>query len=184
MSDNTRFSENTGIARIVLAVVIILSIMLSGGGALGRLRSDVVDIYSNGIDNDGLCIMHDVSVRSECALNLADLASDYELSPDKISAVKTLASKTGSARDVISSSDNDELTRAVEQLYTEMENCEMSDKDASFALGQYKEFKSRASTMANDPYNDKAMEFNSKLSGLPARLASALGRVAEMPVFR
>lgn len=183
-----KIRENRTLAWIVLAVVVLLSISLSGGTALRKSRAEVMDVFHYGVNNDSLCIYNDLQARVECAFNLASTAGRYEtIAQDAIASAEEAAQELSAVgRDDVGAlySKNTALTRAVETLYTELENAPLSDSDATFALAQYKEFSSRGLTITRDGYNARAEEFNRTLSAFPANLVATLSGVRELALFR
>lgn len=183
-----KINENRPLAFIVLAVVVLLSIVLSGGGGLRSERSGAMNSFRFGVNNDGLCIYNDLKARADCAYNLVDLCARYDAIPQEIAqkaeqAADDLCAAGEDDVDALNLANNS-LTRAVEALYTEIENASFTETDATFALSQYKEFTSRALTIARDGYNSQAEEFNRILEGFPASLVAKLSGVNKLSLFR
>ena len=183
-----KFNENRPVAWIVLALAVVLSIIFSGGGALRSVRAQALDTFHFGVNGDSLCIYNDLKARADCAYNLADTAARYDSIPqEEIDRVVKAAEELDNTDDddiVALGRANDALDRAVESLYTEIENAALSEKDATFALSQYKEFTSRGLTISRDGYNGQAEAFNELLGGFPASLVGMFSGVRELPLFR
>ena len=79
---------------------------------------------------------------------------------------------------------NETLGRAVEALYTELENTQLTEADATYALSQYKEFTSRGLTISRDGYNALAEEFNRTIGVFPANIVAMLSGVGQLTLFR
>ncbi len=183
-----KINENRPLAWAVLAVVVALSIVLGGGGALRGMRSEALDVFYYGVHGDNLSIYTDLDARIDCAYNLASLADRYGSIPKGYAEEARLyadALKAAEKEDIRAmAADNSVLDISVESLYTELENAALSDTDATFALSQYKEFTSRALTISRDGYNAQAEEFNRQLSAFPANLVAAVSGVRELSLFR
>lgn len=183
-----KFNENRPLAWIVLALVVALSVIISGGGALRSVRAQALDTFHFGVNGDSLCIYNDLKARADCAYNLADTAARYDSIPqEEINRVVAAAEELDNTDDdniVSLGRANDALDRAVESLYTEIENAALSEKDATFALSQYKEFTSRGLTISRDGYNGQAEAFNELLGDFPAGAVGAISGVKELPLFR
>lgn len=183
-----KFKENRTIAWIVLACVVLICISQSGGAGLRSLRRTAVDTFHNGVNNDGLSIYNDLQKRVDCAYNLASIADRYDNIPqnfiDEVEQAALSMESDGDSDIVGLKVDNNKLNRAVEDLYTELENTELSQADSTFALGQYKEFTSRGLTITRDGYNSRAEEFNAVLDNFPASLVAKLSGVKALELFR
>lgn len=180
-----RFSENRPLALGILALCVILSLTLSGGGALKNQRDDVANIFYYGASGDGLCIDRDLTVRSEAAYNLASTAALYQgIDAALVANAKDAGNALAAAATIEEkAAKNEACQRAVEDLYTALDNAPLSEPDRAFAYKQYKEFQSRKDTISRDPYNQKAEEFNDALSGFPARFVGGLIGVRALSLF-
>lgn len=183
-----KINENRPLAFIVLAVVIVLSIALSGGGGLRSLRADVMQVFRTGVNGDGLCVYTDLQERADCAYNLAALALRYNEIPQDIGQkAEAAANEIVNVKNDDTSAmkrANDALGRTVEALYTELENADLSETDATYALSQYKEFTSRGLTISRDGYNSLAEEFNRTIGVFPANLVAMVSGVGQLTLFR
>ena len=183
-----KINENRPLAWVVLALVIVRSIISSGGGALRDVRAQALDGFHYGVNGDSLCIYSDLKARADCAYNLADTAARYDTVPqasiDKVTEAAEVLDNTDDSDIAALNAADDALDRAVELLYTELENSSLSDADAKFALSQYKEFTSRGLTISRDGYNGHAGAFNNTLGAFPASFVGMLSGVRELPLFR
>ena len=183
-----KINENRPLACIVLAAVVVLSIIFSGGGALRAERARAMDAFHFGVNGDGLCIYTDLQARADCAYDLVDLCGRYGAIPqesiDKVEKAANVLESTGENDVYELGRANGELDRAVESLYTEIENASLSETDATFALTRYKEFTSRALTISRDGYNAQAEAFNQLLGRFPANLVGMVSGVGQLALFR
>lgn len=188
MFEKKKFTENRNLAWSVFTVIVILSVIMSGGGALKEMRGDVLEVYYYGANNDGLCIAGDMAARLESAYNLASTAKRYEAIPS--SASQAVADACDSVKAVEENDiaeiarQNASLTRSVEELYTEIDNAQLTEIDKTYALSQYKEFNSRALTISRDVYNARAEEFNAMIDGFPTSVVARVSQVDELGLFR
>ncbi|NLG25703.1 MAG: hypothetical protein GX558_10130 [Clostridiales bacterium] len=186
-----RLSENRPLAVAALAIAVLVSVVISGGGALRDERAAVERVFyaDRGVNAD-------LTVRAEAAYNLASLAGRNGLNAPTIDAVSQAIAALQAAGSIAGKYEADQaLTRAVEDLYTEMENAGLSVSDASFARKQYTNWKSSGMTIAHsvdevgakEPgrgYNEKAGQFNRTLQGFPAGLIGALTGVGPLELYR
>lgn len=183
-----KINENRPLAFCVLVLVVVLSIVFSGGGGLRALRGEALEAFHVGVNGDGLCVYTDLQERADCAFNLAALAQRYDEIPQEITQ------KAAEAAQELSDVPDDEtaamqranetLGRAVEALYTELENTQLTEADATYALSQYKEFTSRGLTISRDGYNALAEEFNRTIGVFPANIVAMLSGVGQLTLFR
>lgn len=183
-----KLNENRPLAFAVLAVVVVLGILLSGGGGLRALRAEALETMRVGVNADGLCIYTDLQERADCAVNLAALSTRYASIPQEVAVKAEEAAlelqEAGENDTAAMKRANEALGRAVEALYTELENTALSEPDATYALSQYKEFTSRGLTISRDGYNSLAEEFNRTLGAFPANLVAMVSGVGQLALFR
>lgn len=188
MFEKKKFTENRNLAWSVFTVIVILSVILSGGGALKEKRGEVLQVYYYGANDDGLCISGDMAARVECAYNLASTAKRYEAIPASAPEAVTQACESVKAAEENDIAEiarrNATLTRTVEELYTEIDNADLTSTDKTYALSQYKEFNSRALTISRDVYNARAEEFNGLIDSFPASVVARVAQVGELGLFR
>ena len=180
-----RFSENRVVAWIVFAVAVIFSLSFSGGGALKELREQTLSIFYNGAQDDGLSIDRDLQVRSDAAYNLASVASGYAQIDAQVVTRTQEAQQALEAADSIAakSAANQQLSKAVEDLFTAISNAPLTESDRAFVFSQYKEFISRGDTISRDVYNERARAFNDKLHAFPASLIGGFSGVKPVEIF-
>ncbi|MDO4547937.1 MAG: LemA family protein [Clostridia bacterium] len=180
-----KFAENRKLAWIVLVVCVLFSLSFSSERALANLRLQVETVFVSGAHNDGLCINNDLKERAENAYNIASTASNYSAVDSALVQAARDASNALASAETISEkyAANVACQKAVEDLYTAVENTTISETDRSFILNQYKEFQSRADTIKRDHYNQRAMEYNSVLDQFPANLLARLARIDKLELF-
>lgn len=183
-----KINENRPLAWAVLCVVVLASVILSGGGELRSMRGDVLETLRLGTNGDGLCVYGDMQERVDCALNLATLCGRYETIPHQTIEQTQKAAQaleaTSSDNTRALKQNNDALERTVEALYTEIENADLSEADRTYALSQYKEFTSRGLTITRDGYNNLAEEYNRVCSQFPANIVARISGVTQLTLFR
>ena len=179
-----RLSENRTVAWIVLALVIACALGLSGN-ALEKnaleMRGDVLKVFYTGASGDGLSIDSDLKQRAKDAYTLSGIAGRY---PEVDTALVTKALTAQKAMDEanalpqekikVRSDANVELSRAIEDLYTALNNANLSDVDRKDVRSVYDDFKSHGNTIGRDPYNELAAQYTRDVqkmySGFPAGL--------------
>ena len=76
------------------------------------------------------------------------------------------------------------METAMEALYRELGEKNLSDKDESYRQRLYTEFNSRGDTISHDPYYSYAADYNRILQKFPANLIAALTPIQAAPVSR
>ena len=176
-----KITENRHIARAVLAVAIIASILVSGGSALSKYKSAATDTF---YAQDG--ISFDLIRRGESAALLATLAQSYSLDSSVIDQVTQAAAAVSDANLAIGDrgSAHAELSLAVDRLYTLLDKANLSASDKDYAYSLYKEIQSRAQIIDHSDYDAKAADYNKEASGFPASLIAALTGLGTLDSFR
>ncbi len=183
-----RLSENRMIAWIVLAVAVAFALSLSGN-ALEKnaleMRDDVLKVFYVGAGGDGLSIDGDLKQRAKDAYTLVGIAGRYA------EIDKALVEKAADAQKGLEEANqlpqtqikaradaNALLAKAVEDLYTELNNAALSAADEKDVQSVYDNFKSHGNTIGRDPFNDLAAQFNrdakKMYSGFPAGLIGGI----------
>lgn len=180
-----RFSENRVIAWIVLALAVLFSVSFSGGGAMKNMRFETQQIFYDGAAKDGLSINRDLDVRADKAYVLVSIAKSYPgVGEAKIADAEAACKELTESKLIPDRhAANVHLTRAVEDLYTALEQQSMSQTDKDAAYAAYKEVKSRADTISRDMYNSEARTFNESISKFPANLVAMLTGVEPLMLF-
>jgi hypothetical protein len=178
--------KNRKFACVVLAVCILSSIFLLGGGALRNDRHDVLAVYTEGTDTS-LSTRHSMDAyldrAAERANMLAEQATKLGADDALVQAVREGAAAVASKEQLAERHEAyAELTAKVETLYTALErdNIEGRLVDAKFA---YSEYKGAVSLIQNDQYPAIASRFNDKLRGFPANLIAGLFGVEPLNTF-
>lgn len=182
-----RLSENRTLAAIVLAVCVLTSIILCGGGGLRNDRYDIERVFVNGTDTS-LSSRHSMEAYLQrCASSASALAEQGV----KLGADAALIERVRSEADVVEDGDADldaryeayqALGDAVEALYTQLESANGEDA-LSDALLAYNDFKGAQNLIKNDQYPAMAKEFNETLASFPASLLAGLFGVEPLNTF-
>ncbi|MBQ4650657.1 MAG: hypothetical protein IJB73_08150 [Firmicutes bacterium] len=180
--------ENKVICIILMVVLIAGGLFVGGAKGLNGLYKDVAEVFFVGIDNDGICVANDMSERISAATNMVTVARKYESTVpascrQAIDYVNTAAASVDSAlnaRDIAEAvAANKILDTAVADLYREMGDLSLSDKDEDYRQNLYADFNSRNDTISHDPYNQYAQEYMAALDGFPAGLIAAIMPIKE-----
>ena len=177
-----RFSENLLIARIVLAVAIIASLILGGGNALLDQRTAAESrFYANSES-----ISAELNEMRSNAAVLASIAGKYDAA-DKafITALNDAVSSLDSAEHISDKHHASlKLDTAVENVYSNLTGLKLGDMDAQDARYAYKNFSSAQMRIEHDGYNDLAHQFNQDLGKFPAHLLGMLRGIKPLDLFR
>lgn len=177
-----RFSENLTIARIVLAVCIVFSLIFGGGGALMDMRTAAESqFYSNSES-----ISAELNEMRSNAVVLVSIANKYDTA-DKtfISDLNAAVALLDEAADVSSKHQASlKLDAAVENVYSNLTGLKLGEMDAQDARYAYKNFSSAQMRIEHDGYNELAAQFNQELAKFPANLLGALRGVDPLGLFQ
>ena len=79
---------------------------------------------------------------------------------------------------------NEALGEHAEAVMAKLDGCGLSERDAVYVRGFRTDLAARADTIARDPYNQQAENFNEKVLGaFPANLLSRITFVRKAQVF-
>lgn len=177
-----RFSENLMIARIVLAVCIVLSLIFGGGGALMDLRNAAESqFYANSES-----ISAELNEMRSNAVVLSSIAAKYDTA-DKtlITALNDAVSSLDSAEHISGKHQASlKLDTAAENVYSNLTGLKLGDMDAQDARYAYKNFSSAQMRIEHDGYNGLASEFNQTLARFPANLLGMLRGIDPLALFQ
>lgn len=179
-----RIKENQPLAWSVLAVVVVLCLLLSGGGSLKKQALALTDRFFASSES----ISADLREKADDAYVMAGIARGYEA----VDASLTGAVETGvtALRAALDKKDiggcfaaSVELTDAVEDLYTAGSKVEMQGSDGEDFRYKYKNVSSADLRISHDEYNDAAERFARVRNGFPASLISAVWGIAAPETF-
>lgn len=165
-----RLAENRTIAWIVFAMSVVIALSLSGNALKKNaleMRLDTIKVFYTGANADGLSIDSDLKARAKDAYTLIGIAGRYSQIDETIVQAATAAQRAmdeanGLAQLEIKarSQANAQLGRAIEDLYTALNNSALSEADRRDVQSVYDDFKSHGNTIGRDPYNELAAQFN------------------------
>lgn len=171
-----RFRENRILACFVALVVVLITILASGGGRLGAQRAAAEELFYHGKNGSGQCIQSDINARLDAACNLITVAGRYMQSGDeKVAALEAATQALQSAQGISALYEaNQALDEPTEALYQALNALSLSDRDESLVQKQYVNFTSRADSIRRDSYNESARQYNQERAGMPASLIASL----------
>lgn len=177
-----RFTENLMIARIVLVVCIVLSLIFGGGGALND-RKNALEAQFNANSES---ISAELNEMRSNAVVLVSIANKYDsANQTHISDLNAAVSLLDEATDVSSKHQASlKLDSAVENVYSNLTGLKLNDMDAQDARYAYKNFSSAQMRIEHDSYNELAHQFNQDLGKFPAYLLGMLRGVKPLRLFR
>ena len=175
-----RFWENRKIACAVLVVCIIAS-LLTGGGALMRQRTALVNQYTA----SAYSVSAELSEMRSNAVRLASIASKYDAADKTLIAALTIAvNALDTAEDVQGQYGASLLMQsAVENCYANLSTLPLSSVDTSDIRYAYKNFTSALLRISHDSYNELAADFNAQLERFPANVLGAVCGVKKLQLF-
>ena len=172
--------ENRKLASVILALAIAGSILLTGGGGLKSRRGAVEQTFYG-----DMSIQYDLNARAEAAYNILSVARRYAVIDDQLVGAADDARQALTDAQAIAgkAAANTALARAIEDLYNEVVNADLTEKDESFAKGQYAEFKSRSMTIGHNAFNQNAEAYNRDLGNFPASFIGRLCGIVPIDLF-
>ena len=123
--------KESKIACAVLAAVIIVVTPLVVISDINRMYNDVMTVFQEGAEKDGLSIQVDLAVRSASAYNLAAVAKRYMGGDNETIQSAELAAKALDEADgpAAKYAANEDLEKAFNRLYEVLGEMELSEKD-------------------------------------------------------
>ena len=168
-----KFTENRPVAWAVLAVVIIGTLLLGGGGAL-KSRADAVTALFTDPDDSISYELKQMADSAELMTSIVQSADGADMAQvaavtDAIDTLRTAASVKDKYAGSVA------LYTAAENLYSGASKLELSDKDQSELDASYKNYSSAYLSLNEyGEYNEAVEAFNKVRSGFPAGLIGAL----------
>ena len=181
-----RIDENRTIAWAALALCVVLSVFVMGGGALGRERSRALKVFNDGA-NTKLSTRHSMDAyldaAGEFAVSMADKAKNY-LGESELGRLLADAALVGQdAADLtIRSRAYTDLKGEVEQLYNKLYASVSEAEFKNFKLA-YDDFWGQDDMLKRDEYHKLAKDYNALASGFPAGLVAGITRQGALDTF-
>ncbi|MBO4299658.1 MAG: hypothetical protein J5998_12770 [Clostridia bacterium] len=176
-----KLSENRPLACGILAVVIAGALFIGGGNAIKSKAMAVESVFysaSESISAELKELSDNAVVLSSIAANARGVNQDYVAATneavDALRAADSVSAKADASHD---------LTAAVENLYSNVSNLSLSEKDAEDFKYRYRNYESALLRISHDGYNDDAAAFNREKSGFPAGLISAIRGIKDAVLF-
>ena len=181
------FKSHRG-AMAVAVVVIALSVLFGFHRSATAARADVEAQFYTGVDGSGYSIANDLEDCLGITANLATVAGRY-LDAGALTELEQGREALSASLDRGDISDAHaayrQLTGAADGVLLALEGCALTQQDADYVQGFRTDLAARADTIARDPYNQTAEEFNSKKLGVfPAVLLRQITFVREAETFR
>lgn len=180
------FLQNRMIAAVIMVLLIVVGMVAGTTRTLRDMRSDAQQVFYSGETGDGLGIQRDLDERVDLSYNLLTIAKKYMSETDwEIKAVED--ARKGLEESYTPSEKyaaNKKLTEAVTELYNVLGEKELSESDERYRQRLHTDMNSRNDTIANDPYNKIATEFNEKLEAFPAKYFAQLTSVDKIDLYR
>ena len=177
-----RFSENKSIACAALALVIAATLIFGGGGALRDWRNEVSDqFYANreSISAELTEMQTNAGVLISIAREYEDADEAYIADADEALNALSEAGEPGEKFEAAQ-----DLSLAVENLYSDLGGLKLSEMDVSDVRYKYKNFTSAQLRISHDEYNERAAEFNRELQKFPANLLGMLNGVRPLGLYQ
>lgn len=179
------WNKQVKIAFAVVIAAVVLAVPVGVTMTMNRMYNQVSAVFQSGAEGDNLSIQNDLSARTAAAVNLTSVAKRYmdgnsEVVLSVIQAAKALEEAEGPSAKFAA---NEILSEAFTQLYDSLEWLALTEKDSQYRKALQTEMKSRSVTIANDPYNQRAEEYNQRLDSFPASLIGKLFGLKKAELF-
>lgn len=149
--------------------------------SLTSAKSQVEQLFYEGVDQDGLGIQHDLEERINLAHNLITIANKYQLNSSNLYAARQSLQEASAISQKYDA--NQALTDAAHELYRSMKDLTMATKDAEYRERIYADLQSRNSTISHDGYNAKAAALNQTFRQFPANILRGVFGISEAELF-
>ena len=176
-----KLSENRPLACGVLALVTAGTLFIGGGNAIAKKAKAVETTFfsaSESISAELKELADNAVVMNSIAANAKGVNETY------VTTVTESVEALRAAGDVSGKADaSHALTSALEQLYSNVSNLKLSDKDAEDFKYRYRNYESALLRISHDGYNDEAKAYNAEKGGFPAGLISAVRGLHDLELF-
>ena len=170
---------------VVLAAAVLFGAFFGSHRSLAAVRNDTWNVCVNGANGDGRSVSNDLFTRFNTASNLCSVAERYPDAPgvrEQAERLQTFLMDPIAPEEAERYGTIDTEARA---LIEKLEAAQLSEQDAKYVSGFRAQLDSLEFTIAHDPYNNLAEEFNTRvLGGFPASLIGPLTGVKELPIYR
>lgn len=177
------------VGSLVMAGLIVVSVPLGVNRSFSRLREDVESEYY--YDSTGYAIYEGIEAREAAANNLITVAKRYvDQEPGLDPYIDDLEYRVKRSENTYREDDfvqeaqaNQEMGRAAQSLYEQLEQLDLSEKDAKYPGELIAEMESEQDKIERSSYNDEAREYNARLEKFPANFLRHVSGVKSMGVF-
>lgn len=182
-----RIDENRTIAWAALALCVVLSVFVMGGGALGRERSRALKVFNDGA-NTKLSTRHSMDAYLDAAgENAVIMAGEAEIYLGESELGRqTLADAALVGQDAadltIRSRAYTDLKGEVEQLYNKL-YASVGEAEFKNFKHAYDDFWGQDDMLKRDEYHKLAKDYNALASGFPAGLVASITRQGALDTF-
>ena len=182
-----RLDENRKLACVVLAVCVLLSVFVLGGGALGRERRRVMKVFNDGTDAS-LATRHSMDAYLDAAGESAGImANEAEARMGESDLGNSALQNASVIGDDAATLDArfkayTDLKGQVEKLYNNMYSAVSGDEFKNFKLA-YDDFWGYDDMIGRDEYHKLAKGYNDLISGFPGGLVATLTRQGSLNTF-
>ena len=171
-------------AVVVTVLVILFSVVFGAHRSLTSLRSDALEVFETGAYGDGHSVKGDLEARRATCDNLYTVASRY-LPADNANLTDLKSNLDALSADVTDPFAQADLAVVAELVLDTLADEALSEQDAKYVSGFTAELQSRTLSIAKDPYNAQALDFNNHVLGtFPANLLRHVAFVSPLPTYR
>ena len=171
--------SNYHVARILMIVVIIASVILGNMRSMNQETQKILEIFEVGEDKDGLSARNDLLDRCNDSMNMLSLADRYNYSSDPvielndISAEMKMLLSQASLKNINKLAGlNNELTNIFDSVYSELKTKISKETDQKLLTGLYDDFHSTGNILSRSDYNQAALEYNELAQSFPNNILS------------
>jgi len=164
-----KFLENRRVAWLALVACAALSVFGLGGVKMSSERAAVQSVFTNGSDaSDSLHSMRAYLLRAAKAASVMAQEGTVYLGDDNAECARVAELAEALLSEEEGSEAYEQLSGAVENLYTALEKAKLTDEQFVNAKGAYRDFQDAASLIKHDDYHALAAEYNDRTDGFPA----------------
>lgn len=175
------------VGALVMAGLLVLSVPLGVNRSLSKVREKAANHYY--YDNAGFAIYQGVDNREAAANNLITVAERYTGENANLTAladeldywVSTAENAYGDFK--AEAEANRKMGEAAQALYAELQQTQLSEKDAKYPGQLIAQMKSEQDKIQRSSYNEEARRFNEKLKRFPVSFLRHAAGIEPLDTF-
>ncbi|MEA5018601.1 MAG: LemA family protein [Erysipelotrichaceae bacterium] len=182
-----KFWENRNLTKLIMIIMIIIAVLFGSYKTLSSMRNDTLDIFYQGVDNDGYGIQNDLDRVIDSSSRLISLANLYVRNNDQTLVNETITTQ----QELVFAKNVDDkyvayqkLDQQLSLLYYALDNYQLTDVHKITTRTLYYDISEAKDKIGHNQFNTYVDQYNAKLTKFPANVLSKITFVGELPAFR